>query len=143
MKISRSHDGTVYSGSEFVLNVSISFSETLTYTDIAFTIGWSKRHNAYNEQNNIIVNNDRIKVSNISIGGWATLTYSPVAISDRGLLVATVTASPLDELFIEPVTASSTYQLRIEGMACIITSFGKCCSCIIFEYSFQIFQIQK
>ena len=114
MKISRSHDGTVYSGTEFVLNVSISFSET---SDIAFTIGWSKRHNAYNEQN--IVNNDRIRISNVSIGCWATLTYSPIAISDRGLIVATVTVSPLDELFIEPVTASSSHYLTIEGMACI------------------------
>ena len=50
------------------------------------------------------------------------------------MLVATVTASPLDELFIEPVTASSSHYLTIEGMACIITSFGKCCSYIIFDY---------
>ena len=123
MKISRSRDGTVYSGTGFVLNVSISFRETLTEVDIALAIGWSKRHNAYNEQ--IIVNNDRIRVSNVSIGGWATLTYSPIAISDRGLLVATVTASALDELFIEPVTASASRYLSIEGMACIIMMFGK------------------
>ena len=125
MTISRSHDGTVYSGTGFVLNVSISFRETLTEVDIALAIGWSKTHNAYNEQN--IVNNDRIRVSNVSIGGWATLTYSPIAISDRGLLVATVTASPLDELFIEPVSASSSHYLNVKGMACIIISFGKYC----------------
>ena len=123
MKISRSRDGTIYSATGFVLNVSISFSETLTDVDIALAIGWSKKHNAYNEQN--IVNNDRIRVSNVSNGGWATLTYSPIAISDRGLLVATVTASPLDELFIEPVTVSSEHYLRIKGMACIIMMFGK------------------
>ena len=123
MKISRSHDGTIYSGTGFVLNVSISFSKTLTGVDIALAIGWSKKHNAYNEQN--IVNNDRIRVSNVSNGGWATLTYSPIAISDRGLLVATVTASPLNDLFIEPVTASSSHYLRIEGMACINMEFGK------------------
>ena len=117
MKISRSRDGTIYSGTGFVLNISISFRETLTDVDIALAIGWSKRHNVYNEQN--IVNNDRIRVSNVSNGGWATLSYSPISISDRGLLVATVTASPLDELFIEPVTASSAHYLTIEGMACI------------------------
>ena len=123
MKISRSRDGTIYSGTGFVLNVSISFRETLTDVDIALAIGWSKRLNTYNEQ--IIVNNDHIRVSNVSIGGWATLTYSPIAISDRGLLVATVTASPLDVLFIEPVTVSSSHYLLIEGMACIIMMFGK------------------
>ena len=120
MKISRNRDGTIYSGTGFVLNVSISFSKTLTDVDIALAIGWSKRHNPYN-----IVNNDRIRVSNVSNGGWATLSYSPIAISDRGSLVATVTASPLDELFIEPVTASSSHYLRIKGMACIIMMFGK------------------
>ena len=131
MTIGRSHDGIVYSGTEFVLNVSISFSETLTEVDIAFTIGWSKEHNPYNEQN--IVNNDRIRVSNVSIGGWATLTYSPIAISDRGSLVATVTASPLDELFIKPVTASFSHYLSVKGMACIIMTFGKCCSYMIYS----------
>ena len=70
MTISRSRDGTVNSGTRFVLNVSISFSETL---DIALAIGWSKRHNAYNEQN--IVNNDHISISKVNIGSWATLTY--------------------------------------------------------------------
>ena len=82
-------------------------------------------YNAYNEQN--IVNNDRIRVSKVNILGWTTLTYSPIAISDRDLLVATVTASPLDELFIEPVTVSSSHYLTIKGMSCIIMSFGKCC----------------
>ena len=82
------------------MHVGISKSNKISISDvdIALAIGWSKKHNAYNEQN--IVNNDCIKVSNVSIGGWATLTYSPITISDRGLLVATVTASPLDELFI-------------------------------------------
>ena len=126
MIIRRSRDGTVYSGIGFVLNVSISFSDILTDVNIALTIGWSKEHNAYNKQN--IVNNDRIRVSNVSLGGWATLTYSPIAISDRGLLVATVTTSPLDELFIKPVTASSSHYLSVKGMACIIMSFSKYCS---------------
>ena len=131
MKISRNRDGTIYSGTGFVLNVSISFSDILTDVNIALTIGWSKRLNAYNNQN--IVNNDRFRVSNVSNGGWATLTYSPIAISDRGSLVATVTASPLDDLFIEPVTASSSHYLRIKGMACIIMMLEKCRS-----YSWKI-----
>ena len=118
MRISRSHDGTVYSGTEFVLNVSISFSDLLTDVDIALKIGWSKRCTVHNDQNRVIVNDDRIKFSNVSIGGWATLTYSPIAISDRGDLIATVTASPLDELFIEPVITSSLYYLTIKGMMC-------------------------
>ena len=40
--IIRSRDGTVYSGTRFVVNFSISFSETLTDVDIiALAIGWS------------------------------------------------------------------------------------------------------
>ena len=69
------------------------------------------------EQANIIVNDDRITLStNIDIEmGVASLTYSPVAITDSGWITATVTVSPCNDSFIQPITTTSSYSLHIEG----------------------------
>ena len=68
------------------------------------------------EQAIIIVNDDRITLSTDNKMGMASLTYSPIAITDSGWITATVTVSPCNDSFIQPITAtSSSYSLHVEG----------------------------
>ena len=68
------------------------------------------------EQANIIVNDDRIKVSTDNEMGMASLTYSPIAITDSGRITATVTVSAYNDSFIQPISSTSSYSLHIEGI---------------------------
>ena len=68
------------------------------------------------EQANIIVNDDRITLSTDNKLGMASLTYSPIAITDSGWITATVTVSPCNDSFIQPITATSSYSLHVEGI---------------------------
>ena len=54
----------VYAGTEFVLNISITFSEkSIIDVDISFTFVLSGGYLSSDEQANIAVNNDRITLS--------------------------------------------------------------------------------
>ena len=60
---------------------------------ISLTITWSRG-------DDIITSDDRISLSSVSVSGsgyTASLTYSPIATSDSGLITATVTVSPSDD----------------------------------------------
>ena len=108
----------MYAGTEFVQNISITFSEkSLTDVCSIFTFVLSRGNVSSDEQANVIVNDDRITLStNIDIEmGVASLTYSPVAITDSGWITATVTVSPCNDSFIQPITATSSYSLHVEG----------------------------
>ena len=107
----------MYAGTEFVLNISISFNEKglLVDVDIFVTFVLSKGNMSSGEQANVIVNDDRITLSTNNILGMASLTYSPIAITDSGWITATVTVSPCNDSFIQPITATSSYSLHIEG----------------------------
>ena len=65
------------------------------------------------------VYNDRISVSTVTAsksGYTASLTYSPITTSDRGLITATVTVSPSDHsMYIQSVTATATDTLTVQG----------------------------
>ena len=106
----------VYAGTEFVLNISISFSENdLIDVDIIYTFILSRGNMSSGKQANITVNDDRVTLSTENEMGMASLTYSPIAITDSGWITATVTLSPCNDSFIQPITATSSYSLHVEG----------------------------
>ena len=106
----------MYAGTEFVLNISIFFSEN-SLIDVCsiFTFVLSRGNMSSDEQANIIVNDDRITLSTDNKMGMASLTYSPIAITDSGWITATVTVSTYNDSFIQPITATSSYYLHVEG----------------------------
>ena len=106
----------MYAGTEFVLNISISFSEkSLIDVGNIFTFVLSKGNMSSDEQVNTIVDDDRITLSTDNEMGSASLTYSPIAITDSGWITATVTVSPYNDSFIQPITSTSPYSLHVEG----------------------------
>ena len=66
------------------------------------------------EQANIIVNDDHITLSTDNEMGMASLIYSPIATTDSGWITATVTVSPCNDSFIQPITSTSSYSLHVE-----------------------------
>ena len=108
MTITKSSDGPVYAGIEFVLTVDIFLSGV--NGDISLDITWSRG-------NDVIASATRSTVSAVSGSGdsyTASLTYSPITISDSGQITATV--SPSDEsthMNIETVT--NTVMVTVEG----------------------------
>ena len=111
--IRRSRSGSIYAGNNFTLNAEISFSDsTVVDESLSLTISWSRN-------GDIITSNDHITISNVSdieSDYTASLTYSPIATSDSGLITATVTVSPSDDsMYIQSVTATATDSLCIQG----------------------------
>ena len=103
----------MYAETEFVLNILITFS--LIDVDIIFTFVLSRGNTSSGEQANIIVNDNRITLSTNTKLGIASLTYLPIATTDGGWITATVTVSPNNDSFIQPITATSSYSLHVEG----------------------------
>ena len=111
IEIRRSQSGLVFAGNNFTLNAEISFNiSAVVNVSISLTISWSR-----NGDN--ITSNDHITISNVSdseSGYTASLTYSPIASSDSGLITATVTVSPSDDsMYIQSVTSTATNTLCI------------------------------
>ena len=93
--------------------MSLNFSDSKTVNvDIPLTIHWSNI-------GGMITSNIRITVSEVNRQEetyTASLTYSPIATSDSGLITATVTISPSDDFMcIESVTATATEMLIVWG----------------------------
>ena len=102
--ITRNYSGLIYVGNNFTLNAEILFNiSAVLNVSLSLTISWSR-----NGDN--ITSNDHITISNVrdsESGYTASLTYSPIATSDSGLITATVTVSPSDEsMYIQSVTAT-------------------------------------
>ena len=118
MTIRKSRKGAVFAGTEFVLQIDISFSNnSFVDVDICLVIEWTK-------DTHVIVNDDRIKIS--SNLGRASLTYSPIATSDSGLITATVTVSPSDDsMYIQSVTATTFLNAIISGELSICMHYIK------------------
>ena len=107
----------MYAGTEFVLNISISFSEkSLIDVGIMYTFVLSRENIDSGKQANIIFNDDRITLWTNNEMGMASLTYSPIAITDSGWITATVTVSPCNDSFIQPITSTSSYSLHVKGI---------------------------
>ena len=109
----RNHSCLIPVGSAFTLNAEISFSDsTVVNVSISLTISWSR-------DGDIITSNDRISISSVTVSesGYTTsLTYSPIATSDSGLITATVTVSPSDDsMYIQSVTATANDTLTVQG----------------------------
>ena len=111
--IIRSHNESVFAGTEFVLSTDISFSD-LSGVDVnmSLDISWSSDSD--------VINNSRTAVSPVSGSGdnyAASLTYTPVATSDSGQVTATVTVNSADEsVYIQTVSANVTEMLTVEGI---------------------------
>ena len=120
MIIRKSRKGAVFAGTEIVLTIDISFSNnSFVDVDIAFVIEWSR-------EGNVIVSDDRIKISSVNNLGRASLTYSPIATSDSGLIIANVTVSPSDDsMYIQSVAATSYHNLTISGELSICMHYVK------------------
>ena len=104
--INKSHSGPVYAGTEFVLTADISLSGV--NGDISLDITWSKG-------NDVIPNDTRTTVSAVSGSGdsyTASLTYSPITISDSGQITAIVTVSSLNTYF----TSTGKEALNVQGI---------------------------
>ena len=95
--ISKSYSGTVYEGTELVLTVDISFHDFKRVdVNILISIKWHNNNGVNFIQ---LVNDTRITVSTVSgsEGNFkASLTYSPITISDSGRHWATVSVKPSD-----------------------------------------------
>ena len=106
MTITRSRNGPVYAGTEFVLMGDISLSGV--NGDISLKTTWSRG-------NDVIVGDSRIKVSAVRGSGdsyTASLTYSPITISDSGQITAIVTVSSMHVYLI----ATGTQSLNVQGI---------------------------
>ena len=112
--IRRSYSGLVSVGYNFTLNAEILFSNpTVVDIEVLLAISWSR-------DDDLMTSSDRISISNVTDGqnGYtASLTYSPIATSDSGLITATVTVSPSnDSMYIQSVTATANDTLSVEGI---------------------------
>ena len=113
--ISKSYNGLIYAGNHFALNAEIMFSDpTVVNVEISLAITWTK-------DGNMIRSNDHINISPVGINGsdyTASLTYSPIATSDSGLITATVTvSSSVDSMYIQSVNATAVpLTLSVQGI---------------------------
>ena len=109
MTITKSRSGPVYAGTRFVLTADISLSGV--NGKILLKTTWSKG-------NDVIVGDSRTTVSAVSpVNGsgdiyTASLTYSPITISDSGQITVTVTVSLLHVY----LTATGTESLHVQGI---------------------------
>ena len=111
--ITRSHSDSVLVGTELVLTADISFSDqSRLNVNKSLDILW--------RLNDVIINESHINISAVSGSGdsyTASLTYSPITISDSGQITATVTVRPetVNE-YIRSVNATALESLIIKGI---------------------------
>ena len=116
------YSGLINAGYIFTLNAEITFSDpTVVDVEILLALKWSR-------DDVLIASNDRISVSSVSTsesGYTASLTYSPIATSDSGLITATVSVSPsADSMYIQSVTATAVHNLSVHGMTTFMSLGG-------------------
>ena len=114
--LTKSHSGTVYAGTELVLTLDISFKRV--DVNVSIIIKWNRWN--INGINYIQLNNDtHITVSAVSgsEGNFkATLTYTPIAISDSGRHWANVSVKPSDmSIYIKSLLDSARVDLIVKG----------------------------
>ena len=104
--ISKSRSGPVYAGTKFVLTADISLSGV--NGNISLDITWRRG-------NDVIASDTRTTVSAVSGSGdnyTASLTYSPITISDSGNITANVSTSDESTL----INIANTVMFTVEGM---------------------------
>ena len=112
--ITRSHSDSVLVGTELVLTADISFSDqSRVNVDKSLDILWRRG-------NDVIVDDSHITISAVSGSGdnyTASLTYSPITISDHGLITAIVTVRPMEvNEYIRTVRATAMKTIIITGI---------------------------
>ena len=116
MTISKSYNGTVYAGTELVLTVDICLKRV--DVNLSISIKWN---NVYKNAANAIqlVNDTRTTVSAVSGSEdnfKASLTYSPITISDRGRHWVTVSIKPSDRsIHIRSSSSAKNVVLNVQG----------------------------
>ena len=106
MTISRSHNDTVYIGTQLLLTSLISLSD-VDSMEVSVEITWNKG-------SDVIVNDSHTRVSAVSGNSsryTASLSFSPVTITDGGPITATVMIISL----LQTVTLSDTHILEVTG----------------------------
>ena len=112
--ITRNHSDSILAGTGLVLTANISFSDqSRVNVDKSLDILWRTG-------NNTIVDDTHITISAVSGSGdsyTASLTYSPITISDSGNITAIVTVRPkMTYEYIRAVNATALEKLIIAGM---------------------------
>ena len=121
--INRIYSSLINAGNNFTLNAEITFSDpTVVDVGILLALNWSR-------DDVLITSNNRISVSSVSTsesGYTASLTYTPIATSDSGLITATVSVSPSDDSisYIQSVTATAVHNLSVHGMTTFMSLGG-------------------
>ena len=116
MTISKSYSGTVYAGTELVLTVDICFERV--DVNLSISIKWD---NVYINVPIIkqLVNDTRTTISAVcgSEGNFkASLTYSPITISDSGRHWVTVSVKPSDRsIHIKSLSTATNVVLNVHG----------------------------
>ena len=116
LTISKSYSGAVYAGTELELTVDICLKRV--DVNLSITIKWD---NVYKNAANTIqlVNDTHITVSAVSGSEdnfKASLTYSPITISDRGRHWATVSIKPSDRsIHIRSSSTAKNMILNVQG----------------------------
>ena len=108
MTISKSRSGPVYAGTEFVLTADISLSGV--NGDISLDITWRRG-------NDVIASDTHTTVSAVSGSGdsyTASLTYSPITISDSGQITANVSPS-YESTHMNIMTVTNTVTVTVKG----------------------------
>ena len=114
--ITRSHNDTVYVGTELILTASITFND-LTGIDVPLTVDiiWTRDDDDITSDTHITVS-DVSGSSNTSY--IATLIYSPITTDDSGMITATVTVTP-SEISQYIQTATVMARCMVDGTSCM------------------------
>ena len=119
--LTKSHSGTVYAGTELVLTLEISFNDLKRVdVNISISLTWNRWPLNINAISYIQLDNDtRTTVSAVSGGDSsfkASLTYSPIAISDSGRHWTNVIVQPSDKsIYIKSLLDSARVDLIVKG----------------------------
>ena len=119
--ITRSHNDTVYVGTELILTASITFND-LTGIDVPLTVDiiWTR------DDDDITTSDTHITVSDVSDSSdtsyIATLIYSPITNDDSGMITATVTVTPsVESQYILTATVmAQDIMIDVQGTFCML-----------------------
>ena len=113
--ITRSHNDTVYVGTELILTASITFND-LTGVDVPLTVDiiWTRDDDDITSDTHITVSD----VSDSSDTSYiATLIYSPITNDDSGIITATVTVTPsVESQYIQTATVMAQDMVDVQGI---------------------------
>ena len=115
--ITRSHNDTVYVGTELILISSITFND-LTGVDVPLTVDiiWTRDDDDITSDTHITVSDVSGSIDTSYI---ATLIYSPITNDDSGIITATITVTPSEiSQYIQTATVmTQDIMIDVQGIA--------------------------